>query len=140
MPTDEVRSEVPPEVVELINRMFLLAPQARPAIAEVHATLMKVRTGGPRSATPEAEVSGPKGVSGLKGKGLRTTTRPADATFAGTPAPTAGVAAASVVGTAGETPTPPSPAMEGSGPDEGKRPKSSLLGKLVGKVRKTDRP
>jgi serine/threonine protein kinase len=69
-------SALPAPVVELVNRMLLADPAARPAIAEVHSTLMGIRT--PTTTTallagPPAPVA-PGGPSRLKGRGLPTAT------------------------------------------------------------------
>jgi serine/threonine protein kinase len=141
VPRDKLRPEVPPEILDLIDRMMLLDPAARPSIGEVHAALMKVRKGVPRSATPEVDASAaaaPAPTSGLKGKGLRTATRgsgaaaPAAARAADPAAdrdpPEASVSAPAAAEAPATTSTP----------DDEERPKSSLLGKLVSKARKTD--
>jgi serine/threonine protein kinase len=66
----------PSAVSELVERMMLADPAARPRVDEVHATLMNLRTGGgptrgrPTRA-PAAATMGP--VSSLRGKGLRLT-------------------------------------------------------------------
>jgi hypothetical protein len=89
---DNLRPDVPPEIVELIERMLLREPAARPTINEVHATLMKVRKGAPRSATPGTPLTaaatatgpaaaGPAARAGLKGKGLRTASRSTAETY-----------------------------------------------------------
>jgi eukaryotic-like serine/threonine-protein kinase len=67
-------------VVELVDRMLLADPAARPTIAEIHSTLMGIRV----PATTTAVLAGPPAPaapSRLKGRGLRTagsrTTSPA---------------------------------------------------------------
>jgi eukaryotic-like serine/threonine-protein kinase len=70
-------------VVELVDRMLLTDPAARPTIAEVHSTLMGIRV----PATTTAVLAGPPAPAApsaptrLKGRGLRTagsrTTSPA---------------------------------------------------------------
>jgi serine/threonine protein kinase len=67
-------------VVELVDRMLLADPTARPTIAEIHSTLMGIRV----PATTTAVLAGPPAPaapSRLKGRGLRTagsrTTSPA---------------------------------------------------------------
>jgi serine/threonine protein kinase len=67
-------------VVELVHRMLLADPAARPTIAEIHSTLMGIRI----PATTTAVLAGPPAPaapSRLKGRGLRTagsrTTSPA---------------------------------------------------------------
>jgi eukaryotic-like serine/threonine-protein kinase len=67
---------LPASVVELVDRMVLVDPAARPSIAETHTTLMGIRT----AATTTAVVTAPHprrtptGPSRLKGRGLRTAT------------------------------------------------------------------
>ena len=46
------RDGVPPVLADLIDRMLLADPAARPTIASVHATLMSVRAPGEPAATP----------------------------------------------------------------------------------------
>jgi serine/threonine protein kinase len=67
-------SALPAPIVELIDRMLLADPAARPTIAEIHSTLMSIRTPTTTTAvlagaSPPAAPSGP---SRLKGRGLRT--------------------------------------------------------------------
>jgi eukaryotic-like serine/threonine-protein kinase len=71
---------LPAPVVELVDRMLLADPTARPTIAEIHSTLMGIRV----PATTTAVLAGPPAPaapSRLKGRGLRTagsrTTSPA---------------------------------------------------------------
>ncbi|HEX3210986.1 MAG TPA: protein kinase, partial [Actinomycetota bacterium] len=77
-------TSLPGPVVELVDRMLLVDPTERPTIAEVHTTLMGIRT----AATTTAVLTGPRprwaptGRSRLKGRGLRTATP-------STPSPTA---------------------------------------------------
>jgi eukaryotic-like serine/threonine-protein kinase len=60
---------LPAEVEELVNRMLLADPAARPTIAETHAALMRIRS----PAVTAAAVAGPAPVTStrLKGKGVR---------------------------------------------------------------------
>jgi len=225
MPADRIGPEVPPEIVEVVDRMLLLDPAARPTIGEVHAALMKIRKGDlPRSATPGVDIAAAPATaptSGLKGKGLRTATRtaarasgtaapapvpetayepataselappaaadpagvhdtveapapaapatpaapampatpaasaasaapaaPAASAMSATPAasaapaapaaPSASESAAGAGGAAGSAPTAAGAPGSGSAPDDEERPRSSLLGKLVAKARKTE--
>jgi serine/threonine protein kinase len=75
---------LPAGVVDLVDRMLLTDPGARPTVAETHTTLMAIRT----AATTTAVLAGPGpgrepiGPTRLKGRGLRTATRR-------TPSPTA---------------------------------------------------
>jgi serine/threonine protein kinase len=57
------RAGLDPELADLVDRMLSADPAHRPTIAQVHATLMGLRT------TPEAMT--PAAASALRGKGLR---------------------------------------------------------------------
>jgi eukaryotic-like serine/threonine-protein kinase len=81
-------TSLPTPVVELVDRMLLTDPAARPTIAEVHSTLMGIRV----SATTTAVLAGPpapaapSAPSRLKGRGLRAaTSRTASPTPEGAP-------------------------------------------------------
>jgi eukaryotic-like serine/threonine-protein kinase len=69
-------TSLPGPVVELVERMLVTDPAARPTIAEVHRTLMGVRV----PATTTAVLAGPPAPAApsvptrLKGRGLRATT------------------------------------------------------------------
>jgi serine/threonine protein kinase len=96
-------SAAPPTVIDLVERMLLPDPAARPSVAQVHSTLMSLRGGAAPSTTarapvpihppvvprdssrPSATGRGPGGApSVLRGKGVRI----ADGTSAtGTPVP-----------------------------------------------------
>jgi eukaryotic-like serine/threonine-protein kinase len=77
-------TSLPAPVVELVDRMLLADPAARPTIAEVHSTLMGVRI----PATTTAVLAGPPAAAApststrLKGRGLRAAT-----SRTGSPAP-----------------------------------------------------
>ncbi|WP_353649271.1 protein kinase [Nakamurella sp. A5-74] len=65
---------LPGPVAQLVNRMLLADPDARPSIDEVHATLMAQRPGAPTTtAKPPLPVVRPDShsTSALRGKGLR---------------------------------------------------------------------
>jgi len=65
---------LPAPVVELVDRMLLADPAARPTIAETHTTLMGIRTPTTTTAVlagPPAPAA-PSAPSRLKGRGLRT--------------------------------------------------------------------
>ena len=67
---------LPAPVVELVDRMLLADPAARPTIAEIHSTLMGIRTPTTTTAVlarPPAPAA-PSAPSRLKGRGLRTAT------------------------------------------------------------------
>jgi eukaryotic-like serine/threonine-protein kinase len=70
-------TSLPGPVVELVDRMLLADPAARPTIAETHATLMGIRT--PTTTTAvlagPAAAPAPSAPSRLRGRGLRTATR-----------------------------------------------------------------
>jgi eukaryotic-like serine/threonine-protein kinase len=143
-------SRAPEPIVELVERMLLLDPAARPTVAQVHSTLMSLRGGAapsttarapvpirppvvPRdSATTAATTSSPtparRRVSGgapsaLRGKGVRI----ADGTTAtGAPAPPASTHS-----------TPSAPHAKSAPPattaDHGSERSGGLLGKLLRK-------
>jgi serine/threonine protein kinase len=69
---------LPIGVEDLVNRMLLSDPAARPTVAETHAVLMGTRS---PAATPAEAVGpgpgpAPAAPTRLKGRGLRTATRP----------------------------------------------------------------
>jgi serine/threonine protein kinase len=57
------RADLDPDLADLVDRMLSAAPAQRPTIAQVHATLMGLRS--------PAEPSTPAVASALRGKGLR---------------------------------------------------------------------
>jgi serine/threonine protein kinase len=69
-------TSLPTPVVELVDRMLLTDPAARPTIAEIHSTLMGIRV----PATTTAVLAGPPAPAApsaptrLKGRGLRAAT------------------------------------------------------------------
>jgi serine/threonine protein kinase len=88
-------SGAPAEVVDLVERMLLADPGARPSVGQVHAALMGLRTGSGRTTARAAvPVRGPvvvaepgrpaTGPTSLRGKGVRIA--------GGTPAPVAATA------------------------------------------------
>ncbi len=70
---------LPPEVVDLVDRMMLAAPAGRPPGAEVHATPSSGRAPTPAPARPRPRERVAAGSSTLRGKGLRAVGRVADA-------------------------------------------------------------
>jgi eukaryotic-like serine/threonine-protein kinase len=67
---------LPTSLVELVDRMLVADPGARPSIGEVHAALMAIRTAATTTAVVTASHPrrNPTGPSRLKGRGLRTAT------------------------------------------------------------------
>jgi serine/threonine protein kinase len=67
---------LPAPVVELVDRMLLADPAARPTIAEIHSTLMGIRVPTTTTAvlTAPSPTRAPTIASRLKGRGLRTAT------------------------------------------------------------------
>jgi serine/threonine protein kinase len=106
------RAGLDPALADLVDRMMLATPAARPAIGEVHAALMGIRGSGepPVATVPRA----PSGA--LRGKLVGAAAAPA-APVAPRPAPTAPVAPAAPI---------PGPA-------------SGLKGKLIRRPRREDR-
>jgi eukaryotic-like serine/threonine-protein kinase len=68
-------AKLPAAVVELVDRMLLADPTARPTIADTHTTLMGIRT----AATTTAILAGPEpdplAPTRLRGRGLRAAAR-----------------------------------------------------------------
>jgi serine/threonine protein kinase len=63
------RSGLDPALADLVDRMMLAAPAARPTIAEVHAALMALRgTGDAPAPAAEPPTAPPAASSGLRGK------------------------------------------------------------------------
>jgi eukaryotic-like serine/threonine-protein kinase len=127
-------SVAPPLVIELVERMLLLDPAARPSVAQVHSTLMSLRSGAAPSTTARAPVpihppvvprdssrtAAPRrapggGPSVLRGKGVRIAS---GSSAAGTPAPS-------------ESGHPAEPRATKSDRASGRS--GGLLGKLIGK-------
>ncbi len=150
-------NRTPTSIIDLVERMLLLAPAARPNVAQVHSTLMSLRSGAappttarapvpihppivPRdsattaastgSSTPGTGRRSGRTSSVLRGKGVRI----ADGTTTtGTPAPTASTPSAS---SAPHAATPPHPKTSDH-TSETERPGGrgrTLLGKLLGKL------
>jgi eukaryotic-like serine/threonine-protein kinase len=65
---------LPAPVVELVDRMLLADPTARPSIADIHTTLMAIRPAAATTAVlaEPAIASRPSAPTRLKGRGLRT--------------------------------------------------------------------
>jgi serine/threonine protein kinase len=70
---------LPAPMVELVDRMLLADPAARPTIAEIHTTLMGIRTPTTTTAvlTGAPATAAPSVPSRLKGRGLRKGAGPA---------------------------------------------------------------
>jgi serine/threonine protein kinase len=147
-------SRAPTSIIDLVERMLLPDPVARPSVAQVHSTLMSLRGGAASSTTARAPVPirrpvvprdspttaattssptpGTRRVSGgtasaLRGKGVRIA---GGTTATGAPAPTASAPSAP---SAPHASTPPH-ATTSDHPSEppGARGRA-LLGKLLGK-------
>jgi serine/threonine protein kinase len=69
---------LPAPVVELVDRMLLADPGARPTIADTRATLMGIRTAAATTAVVTGPVPEPEPIAPtrLKGRGLRAAARP----------------------------------------------------------------
>ena len=66
---------LPASVVELVDRMLLADPAARPTIAETHAILMGIRTATTTTAVLMGPAREPLAPTRLRGRGLRTARR-----------------------------------------------------------------
>jgi serine/threonine protein kinase len=148
-------SRAPTSVINLVERMLLPDPAARPSVAQVHSTLMSLRGGAAPSTTAHAPVpirpplvprdsattaaatsspaSGTRPVSGgtpsvLRGKGVRIA---GGTTAAGTPVPTASAPSAPSAPRASASPHPTTSDHASERPEGRGR---ALLGKLLGKL------
>jgi len=147
-------SRAPTAVVDLIERMLLLDPAARPRVAEVYATLMGLRGGGappttarapvpirtsvaPRDSASAATTTSPPTAAGrrssvgapsvLRGKGVRIAT---GTTAAGAPGPTRSTPPSPP---APHASPPPRPTSSEPAPDHPGARGRALLGRLLGK-------
>ena len=148
-------SRAPTPVTDLVERMLLPDPAARPGVAQVHSTLMSLRGGAapstaarapvpirppvvPRdsattAATTTSPTSGPRRVSGgapsvLRGKGVR---------IAGGTTATSALAPAASAPSAPSAPhasTPPHPATPEHASERPEGRGRALLGRLLGKL------
>jgi serine/threonine protein kinase len=124
----------PAEVITLVERMLLADPAARPTVAEVHATLMGLRSGAPTVARPPFPATGTS--TGRAPRRLRrssTGTTPTGSAMPRRPAPDAvlptpgsALRGKGLRIRAGEV----SPASAEPAPDRG----PALLGKLIRKI------
>jgi serine/threonine protein kinase len=147
-------SRAPASIIDLVERMLLPDPGARPSVAQVHSTLMSLRSGADPSTTARAPVpirpavvprvsattapatsSPPPGrrrasadtPSVLRGKGVRIAGR---ATAAGAPAPTASAPSSP---SAPRASTPPHATTSGHASERPGSHGRALLGRLLGK-------
>jgi serine/threonine protein kinase len=148
-------SRAPTLITDLVERMLLPDPAARPSVAQVHSTLMSLRGGAapstaarapvpirppvvPRdrattAATTVSPTPGPRRVPGgtpsvLRGKGVRIAGR---TTATGAPVPTASAPSAPS-GPHASTPPHPTTSDHASERPEGRG--RALLGRLLGKL------
>ena len=148
-------SRAPTSITDLIERMLLPDPAARPSVAQVHSTLMSLRGGTPpptaarapvpirppvvprdratTAATTSSPTPGPRRVSGgtpsvLRGKGVRIAGR---TTATGTPVPTASAPSAP---SAPPASTPPHPTTSDHASERPGGRGRVLLGRLLGKL------
>ena len=148
-------SRAPTSITDLIERMLLPDPAARPSVAQVHSTLMSLRGGTPpptaarapvpirppvvprdratTAATTSSPTPGPRRVSGgtpsvLRGKGVRIAGR---TTATGTPVPTASAPSAP---SAPPASTPPHPTTSYHASERPGGRGRVLLGRLLGKL------
>jgi serine/threonine protein kinase len=79
------RSGLDPALADLVDRMMLASPAARPGIAEVHATLMGVRAPGDAPAATAPPAAAPARAGALRGKLVGSAPAPATAPAAPKP-------------------------------------------------------
>lgn len=148
-------SRAPTLVIDLVERMLLPDPAARPSVAQVHSTLMNLRGGAATSmtarapipirtpivprdrattaATTSSPIPGTRRVPGgtpsvLRGKGVRIA---GGTTATGAPVPAASAPPPPPAPHASTTPHPESPEHVAERPEGRGR---ALLGKLLGKL------
>lgn len=148
-------SRAPTSVIDLVERMLLPDPVARPSVAQVHSTLMNLRGGAATSMTARAPIPirtpivprdrattgattssptpGTRRVPGgtpsvLRGKGVRIA---GGTTATGAPVPAASAPPPPPAPHASTTPHPESPEHVAERPEGRGR---ALLGKLLGKL------
>jgi serine/threonine protein kinase len=148
-------TRVPTLITDLVERMLLPDPAARPSVAQVHSTLMSLRGDAAPSTTARAPVPirlpvvprdrattaattssptpGPRRVPGgtpalLRGKGVRIAGRTA---ATGAPVPTASTPSAPSAPPTSAPPPPTTSDHASEGPEGRGR---ALLGKLLGKL------
>lgn len=148
-------SRAPTPIIDLVERMLLPDPAARPSVAQVHSTLMGLRGGAAPSTTARAPVpirppvvphdsattaatdsspiSGRRRASGgtssvLRGKGVRIA---GGTTATGAPVPTA---SASSAPSAPHASTPPHPTSSDHTSERPEGRRRTLLGRLLGKL------
>jgi serine/threonine protein kinase len=148
-------SRAPTSIIDLVERMLLPDPAARPSVAQVHSTLMSLRGAAAPSTTARAPVpirppvvprdsattatttssptSGTRPVSGgtpsvLRGKGVRIA---GGTTAAGAPVPTASAPSAP---SAPRAPASPHPTTSDHASERPEGRGRALLGKLLGKL------
>jgi serine/threonine protein kinase len=149
------RSRAPASITDLVERMLVPDPAARPGVAQVHSALMSLRAGAAPSTTAHAPVPirppvvprdratttaatssptpGPRRVPGgapsaLRGKGVRIAGR---TTAAGAPVPAASAPSAP---TAPGASAPPHPTTSEHASERPGGRGRALLGKLIGKL------
>jgi serine/threonine protein kinase len=148
-------SRAPTSIIDLVERMLLPDPAARPSVAQVHSTLMSLRGAAAPSTTARAPVpirppvvprdsattasvtspptSGTRPVSRgtppvLRGKGVRIA---GGTTAAGAPVPTPSAPSAP---SAPRPPASPHPTTPDHASERPERRGRALLGKLLGKL------
>jgi serine/threonine protein kinase len=148
-------SRAPTSITDLVERMLLPDPAARPSVAQVHSTLMSLRGAAAPSTTARAPVpirppvvprdsattatttssptSGMRPVSGgtpsvLRGKGVRIA---GGTTAASAPVPTASAPSAP---SAPRAPASPHPTTSDHASERPEGRGRALLGKLLGKL------
>lgn len=133
--------DVPPPVVALVERMLLADPATRPTVAEVHATLMGLRSGTPTvGRTPRPTRAPSPGRAPLRLGPSGPAAAPAPAAAAGPspdPAPARSASRGSALRGKGLRIVADAvrPAPDAPSPGRGR----ALLGKLIGKLEERGR-
>jgi serine/threonine protein kinase len=147
-------SRAPEPVIDLVERMLLLDPAARPSVSQVHSTLMSLRSGSapipartkarapravrtplvPRDATrpPAGADSGTAAPPSPPAAAASSRLRGKGVRIAGRPAPAAGKAESPPGTPSTVTPAGPTPERAADGGSAGRG--RALMGKLLGKL------
>ncbi|GAB3837535.1 protein kinase domain-containing protein [Dactylosporangium cerinum] len=152
-------SRAPTSIIDLVERMLVPDPAARPSVAQVHSTLMSLRGGAAPSTTARAPVPiRPPSCRATAQRLLRPPAHPppdraacpatlpphcaarvriaGETTATGAPVPTASAPPTPSVPSAPHTSTPPHPTTADDTSEHPKGRGRALLGRLLGKTDK----